>query len=114
MKAGQLFRVENILGEAYHFPMDIQAVKDQIIPIIKKYHVSRASLFGSIVTGVFHKQSDIDILVELPHGSSLMDRARVKVALEEQFGRKVDVLNFHGIKDHAKQSILSSQVAIFP
>jgi len=94
--------------------MDIQTAKDQIIPIIKKYHISRASLFGSIITGTMHADSDIDILVELPQGSSLMDRARVKIALEEQFGRKVDVLNFHGIKDHAKQSILSSQVAIFP
>jgi len=94
--------------------MDIQAVKDQIIPIIKKYHVSRASLFGSIVSGTMHAESDIDILIELPEGSSLMDRARVKIALEEQFGRKVDVLNFHGIKDHAKKSILSSQVSIFP
>ena len=94
--------------------MDIQTAKDQIIPIIKKYHISRASLFGSIITGTMHADSDIDILVELPQGSSLMDRARVKIALEEQFGRKVDVLNFHGIKYHAKQSILSSQVAIFP
>ncbi|PIY68986.1 hypothetical protein COY90_03015, partial [Candidatus Roizmanbacteria bacterium CG_4_10_14_0_8_um_filter_39_9] len=79
--------------------MDIQTAKDQIIPIIKKYHISRASLFGSIITGTMHADSDIDILVELPQGSSLMDRARVKIALEEQFGRKVDVLNFHGIKD---------------
>jgi len=94
--------------------MDIQTVKDQIIPIIKKYHISRASLFGSIVTGTMNKDSDIDLLIELPQGSSLMDRAKVKVALEERFGRKVDVLNFHGIKEHAKQSILSSQVPIFP
>ncbi len=94
--------------------MNIQDVKDQIIPIIKKYHVSRASLFGSIVSGKMHEGSDIDILVELSHDHSLMDRARIKVALEEQLKRKIDVLNFNGIKQHARESILSSQIAIFP
>lgn len=93
--------------------MDIQEVKKQIIPIIRKYHITKAALFGSILTGKMHKDSDIDLLVELPKNHSLMDRARVKVDLEDKLKIKCDVLNFNGIKSHARESILSSQVTFF-
>ncbi|KKP65770.1 MAG: hypothetical protein UR63_C0044G0011 [Candidatus Roizmanbacteria bacterium GW2011_GWC2_35_12] len=45
--------------------------KALIIPILKKYGVSRASLFGSVVRGEQTEKSDIDILVEVPHSKSL-------------------------------------------
>ena len=93
--------------------MDIQSVKIQIIPILKRHHVKRASLFGSIVTGKIHENSDIDILVELPKDHSLMDRAGLKVELEDQLRRTIDVINYTGIKEHTKKSILASQILIY-
>ena len=45
---------------------NIALIKQQAIPIFKKYGVSRASLFGSVVRGEEKKSSDIDILVEVP------------------------------------------------
>lgn len=108
-----IFMVENRMGEDYHFFMDIQAAKDQIIPIIKKYHISRASLFGSIVTGKMHKGSDIDLLIELPEKATLFDMLGVKVDLEVQLGRKVDVVEYEGIKPFLKEDILSHQVLIY-
>lgn len=94
--------------------MDIQQAKDQIIPIIKKYRVSKASLFGSIVTGKMHADSDIDLLVELPEDSSLFDMLRVKVSLEERLKRRVDIVEFNGIKPALRDSILASQLPIYP
>lgn len=94
--------------------MDLQKTKEQIIPILRKHNVKKASLFGSLVMGTMHQKSDIAILVELPKGHSLMDRAGLKVELEGFLGRKVDVVNYDGIKKHAKREILSSQVPILP
>lgn len=94
--------------------MDLQKTKEQIIPILKKHNIKKASFFGSIVMGEMHKGSDIDILVHFPKNHSLLDRAGLKVELESFLGRSVDVVNFDGIKEHAKESILSSQVPIFP
>lgn len=94
--------------------MDLQKTKEQIIPILKKHNVKRASFFGSVVRGTMNNKSDIDILVQLSKNHSLMDRASLKVELESFLGRKVDVVNYDGIKVHAKKSILSSQVPIFP
>jgi len=93
--------------------MDIQDVKDKIIPIIKKYHVSRASLFGSIVSGTMNKDSDIDLLVELPPDSSLFDMLRVKVSLEEKLNKRVDLVQYKAIKAAYRKEILASQFPIY-
>jgi len=85
---------------------------DKIIPILKKYGVSRASLFGSIVTGKMTNTSDIDILVQMPSGSSLFDILRIKVDLEEHLDREVDLVQYKAIKDSLKKEILSSQLSI--
>jgi len=93
--------------------MDIQEAKDKIVPIIKKYHISKASLFGSIITRTMHAESDIDILVQLPEKATLFDILGVKVDLEAQLGRKVDIVEYEGIKPSLKNNILSHQVLIY-
>ncbi len=90
----------------------IQSIKKQAVPILKKYGVSRASLFGSIVRGNNTDKSDIDILVKMPEGSSLFDMLRVKVDLEDHLGRKVDLVQYKAIKKPLEKGILSTQVPI--
>ncbi len=91
--------------------MDKITVK--IIPILKKYGVSRASLFGSIVTGKMTDSSDVDILVKMPLKATLFDILGIKVDLEDKLGRKVDVIEYEGIKPSFKKEILSHQVTIY-
>jgi len=70
----------------------------KIIPILKKYGVSRASLFGSVVRGDTHKNSDVDILVEFE--------------LEDVLKKKVDLVEYDYIKPRLKSHILGEQVKI--
>jgi uncharacterized protein len=93
--------------------MDLQKTKKQIVPIIKKHNISKAALFGSIVTGKMNSDSDIDLLIDMPKDSSLFDLLRVKVDLEEQLGRKVDLVQYKAIKLRLKDEILSHQVSVF-
>jgi len=93
--------------------MDIQKTKAQIVPIVKKHNISKAALFGSIVTGKMTSNSDIDLLVDMPKDSSLFDLLRVKIDLEEQLGRRVDVVQYKAIKLRLKDEILSHQVSVF-
>lgn len=60
----------------------------KIIPILKKYGVSRASLFGSVVRGDTHKNSDVDILVEVPKEKSLFDMMDIQFELEDVLKKK--------------------------
>lgn len=84
----------------------------KIIPILKKYGVSRASLFGSIVRGEAHKNSDIDILVEVPKDKSLFDIMDIQFELEDKLKKKVDLVEYDYIKPRLKSHILSEQVQI--
>lgn len=93
--------------------MDIQKTKAQIVPIVKKHNISRAALFGSIVTGKMTSESDIDLLVDMPKNSSLFDLMRVKIDLEEQLGRRVDLVQYKAIKLSLIDEILSNQISIF-
>lgn len=80
-----------------------------IIPILKKYDIIKASLFGSIVRGEATEKSDIDILVEFKKGRTLLDLVGLKLELEDIFKKKVDVLTYNSINPRLKKYILKDQ-----
>ena len=92
--------------------MTIKEIENKILPVLRKYHVRRASLFGSVVRGEMTEESDIDLLVELPEIASLLDLAGLKIDIEELLGRNVDVLTYDSLHPLLRDRILSEQVAI--
>jgi predicted nucleotidyltransferase len=87
-------------------------VKTKIQSILRKFHVKKASLFGSIVTGKITDKSDIDILVGLDDTVDFLQFIRLKQELEEKLQRKVDLVEFDMIKPAIKEKILANQVSI--
>jgi predicted nucleotidyltransferase len=92
--------------------MNVEEMKKKIIPILKRYHVNRAGIFGSIVRGEETKESDIDVLVEIKRRMSLLDFVGLKLELEDALGRKVDLGEYSTIKPIIREQILSEEVAI--
>lgn len=90
----------------------INAIKDKAIPILKHAGVTRSSLFGSYVRGDNTTTSDIDMLVDVPRGTSLFDLADLQIKLKEALGKEVDVITFSSIHPLLKDRILSEQVQI--
>jgi len=84
----------------------------KIIPILKKYGVKKASLFGSVVRGDIHKNSDIDILVEITKEKSLFEVMDIQFELEKALGKKVDLVEYQNIKTRLKPYILKNQIRI--
>lgn len=88
-------------------------IKDDIkgiaIPILKKYGVKKASLFGSFVRGEETPQSDIDMLVQFEEGKSLLDLIGLEMELEETFQRKFDVITYKSVHHLLRNSILGEQ-----
>ncbi len=91
---------------------DIDKIAKSIIPVLKKNRASRAALFGSVVTGTFDDDSDIDILVELDDSLSLLDYIGIILELEEKLGRKVDLVEYDSIKPSLKKEIERTAVRI--
>ena len=92
--------------------MDINKIKQKSIPIFKEAGVKRSSIFGSYKRGEQNEESDIDFLIELPIGTSLFDLVALQLKLEESLQRKVDLVEYEGIKPQLKDIILNDQIRI--
>jgi predicted nucleotidyltransferase len=90
----------------------IQQIKQSVIPILRRYGVSKAALFGSIVKSQMQPDSDIDILVQIDKDISLLDFVGLKIELEEALNRNVDLVEYDTIKPLIRESILKEQQVI--
>jgi hypothetical protein len=95
--------------------MSLQLCEIQVLiaPILRKYAISRACLFGSFADGTATGDSDVDLLVELSHPIGLLEFLHIKHELEDLLGRKVDLVEFKAIKPSLKNGILQSAVPIY-
>lgn len=91
----------------------VDNIKKSILPILIKYGVSRAGLFGSYVTNQYTEDSDVDILVQLGKKISLLEFVRIKLDLEDKLNKKVDLVEYQAIKPRLKSRILSEEVRIY-
>lgn len=92
--------------------MELKELKSKITPVLKRYDVKRAAIFGSFVRGEQKEDSDIDFLVEFEGKKSLLDLVGLKIELEEVLGRKVDVLTYNSLHPLLKDRILQEQKVI--
>ncbi len=90
---------------------NIKDIKSKIIPLLKKNKVKKAGIFGSYAKGEQKKNSDIDILIELPKGIGL-GFVRIALELEDKLGRKVDLVTYKSIHPLLKKRILDEEVRI--
>ena len=90
----------------------IEELKQKILPILQRYNIKKAGLFGSCVRGEMSEDSDVDILVEIEDDISLLDFVGIKLDLEDALRRKVDLIEYNSIKPLLKESILAEQVII--
>lgn len=90
----------------------IQRIVKIAIPLLKKYGVVRAGIFGSYARGEEKKKSDVDFLVKVTGNKSLLDIVRLQLELEQNLGTKVDLLEYEEISPYLKKKILSEEVRI--
>lgn len=90
----------------------VEKITARILPILQRYGVTKAGLFGSVVRDDMHAGSDIDLLVELSQELSLLDVVGLKLELEEALNQKVDLVEYCTIKPLLRERILSEQRVI--
>ncbi|NCN23948.1 MAG: hypothetical protein GW945_00435 [Candidatus Pacebacteria bacterium] len=86
-------------------------IVQNIIPVLEKYGVKKASLFGSYARGTQDQQSDVDILIDAPAGMGIKI-VHLQRDLEATLQKKVDVVSYNGISRYMKNNIMSNQVSI--
>ena len=84
----------------------------KIIPLLKRHGVVKAGVFGSYARGEAGKRSDIDMLVKFSGKKSLLDLVGLSMELEENPGRKVDLLTYGSVHPLLKDRIMKEEKRI--
>ena len=93
--------------------MTAEEIRKIVIPILRRYNVTRAGLFGSSARGEDTEMSDVDILVEFGNDISLLDYMKIKLNLEDILNKKVDLVEYQAIKPQLRKRILSDEIRMY-
>jgi uncharacterized protein len=88
-------------------------IQKAIQPILWKYPIKSASIFGSYARQEARPDSDIDILVEFSSTIGLIQFVNIQLELEDTLGKKVDLVELSTLKPQLKANILKDQIAIY-
>jgi predicted nucleotidyltransferase len=91
---------------------DIARHRDAIRDLAAKYGASNPRLFGSVVRGDNDEASDIDVLVRMGTGSSLLDHVGLMQDLEALLQCRVDLVNETCLYARIRDRVLAEAVAI--
>jgi hypothetical protein len=80
--------------------------RDDILKIASRYGAKKIRVFGSVVRGEDRPDSDVDFLVDLEEGRSLMDLGGLLMDLQKLLGRNVDVVTEKGLHWYIKDQVL--------
>jgi hypothetical protein len=84
----------------------IQAKREEILRIAKGHGAKNIRVFGSRARGDAGPGSDLDLLVDLEPGRSLLDHAALIVDLEALLGCRVDVAVERGLRARIRERVL--------
>ena len=95
--------------------MNLHQLKERRLSIMATAALHGArnlKVFGSIARGTADDSSDIDFLVELEPGRSLLDLGGLQVALQRLLGKPVDVITVPGLKERIRDRVLREAVPL--
>ena len=90
----------------------LKSKRDEILRIAAKYGASNVRVFGSVARGEAGPESDVDLLVKLESGRSLLDHVALLQDLEDMLSRKVDVVNENALHHSIRDRVLREATPI--
>ncbi|MGB8990526.1 MAG: nucleotidyltransferase family protein [Desulfobaccales bacterium] len=90
----------------------IQQKRRQVLEIAQRHGATNLRVFGSVARGEAGERSDLDLLVEMEPGRSLLDLVAVKQDLEELLGCKVDVVTEAAVSPYLRDRVLSEAIRL--
>ena len=90
----------------------LERIKMRTLPVLRKYEVVKAGIFGSYARGDEKRSSDIDILIKFKGKKSLFDLVGLELELERILKKKVDLLTYNGLHHLLKDKILKEEIKI--
>ena len=86
--------------------------REDILRIAARHGARNVRLFGSVARGEIGPESDIDFLVEMEEGRSLLDHVALWQDIEELLGSQVDVVSERALHWYIRDRILKEAVPL--
>lgn len=86
--------------------------RQKILETAARFGASNVRVFGSVARGEADGASDIDLLVNLEPGRSLMDLGGLVVELRDLLGMEVDVVTEKGLRSRIREQVLREAIPL--
>jgi predicted nucleotidyltransferase len=102
------------VSQQLRFAPELDSVHPQVLldaagPVLKALGsdlgYSRLAVFGSVARRTASPDSDIDLIVESPPGTSSFEFLRFKQLIEQVLGREIDLIDYGGLKPKVDDDI---------
>lgn len=90
----------------------LDQMRADVLEAAERHGARNVRLFGSVARGEAGPDSDLDLLVELDKGRSLLDHAGLVIELESILGCRVDVATEQGLRPRVRERVLAEAVPL--
>jgi predicted nucleotidyltransferase len=84
----------------------------EILDLARRHGAGNVRVFGSLARGEGTEGSDLDLLVTLAEGRSLLDLVGLKQDLEDLVHRPVDVVTERALSPYLRERVLSDAIPL--
>ena len=95
-----------------HIDEFLKEKREEILRIAHGHGARNVRVFGSVARGEAKPGSDVDVLVEMKQGRSLLDIIAIKQDLEDLLGRKVHVVTEAAVSPYIRQAVLKGAISL--
>ena len=88
----------------------LRSKREEIIHAAARRGAKNVRVFGSVVRGEALPESDIDFLVDLAPGRSLLDLGGLLMDLQQILGRDVDIVTEKGLHWYIRDRVLAEAI----
>jgi len=86
--------------------------RDEILRIAARHGAKNIRVFGSVARGDADAASDVDVLVDMEPGRSLLDMGGLLMDLQDVLGCPVDVVTERGLRPRIRDRVLKEAVPL--
>ena len=90
----------------------LEQYQQLILPVLRRYFIKRAAIFGSFAKDNTNPHSDVDLLIEPGKDFTIFKMLQLEEEISVLIKRKVDLVEYSALKSSIEKEVLLSAITI--